>query len=108
MKMKDKLIGAGAVLLAFGGLGTAVAMASTSGATTPPAVVEQGDQTTPDVPGAEETPDPNEKADEAEAGDKADSNEQSANETESGTDADGPGGHEDPPGEVDNQQEGQN
>ncbi|MBK5290038.1 MAG: hypothetical protein JJE46_16410 [Acidimicrobiia bacterium] len=128
MNTKNKLIGAGAVLLAFGGLGTAVASASTADTTKPPTVqssvstknatteptsatdtdnVQQGDQTSPDAPGAVETPDPNQKADTPEAGDKADSSTESPTETESASDADGPGGHQDPPGQVDNQQEGQ-
>ena len=118
MNMKDKLIGAGAVLLAFGGLGSAAAFASPS---TTPAVqakasvksvaapepvsatdtdtTQQGDQTTPDVPGAAETPDPNEKPDSA---------TEAKDGTETGVDADGPGGHADPPGQVDNQQTGNN
>jgi len=122
MKMKDKLIGAGAVLLAFGGIGTVASFASAS---TPPAVhakasvkepvsatdtdtTQQGDQTTPDVPGAVETPDPNEKADTPTAGDTADSGTETKDATESTTASDGPGGHADPPGQVDNQQDGNN
>ncbi len=127
MNMKDELIGAGAVLLAFGGLGSAAAFASPS---TTPAVhakasvknvvtpepvsatdtdtTQQGDQTTPDVPGAVETSDPNEKADTPTAGDKADSGTEAKDGTETGVDADGPGGHADPPGQVDNQQTGNN
>ena len=125
MNMKDKLIGAGAVLLAFGSLGTAAAMAQTSGAaTSPPAAhapaaakaatpesvgttdtdtLKQGDQTTPDTAGtvgAPETPDANGKADSTK--------ETTAETPESSTASDGPGGHQDPPGQVDNQQEGQN
>ncbi len=122
MNTKDKLIGAGAVLLAFGGLGSAAAFASTP---TPPAVdakasvkqavapepvsatdndtTQSGDQTTPDVPGVAETPDPNEKPDAKEA-----PGTQTKDATETGVDADGPGGHADPPGQVDNQQDGKN
>ena len=122
MNMKDKLIGAGAVLLAFGGLGSAAAFASPS---TTPAVqakasvksvaapepvsatdtdtTQQGDQTTPDVPGAAETPDPNEKPDAKEA-----PGTEAKDATETGVDADGPGGHADPAGQVDNQQTGNN
>ena len=114
MRMKDKLIGAGAMLIALGGVGSVAAMAQTSGASTPPPAsapasptaqtpepvsptdtdtLQEGDQNTPDVPGAKETPDPNEKADSAK---------------ESATDTDGPGGHQDPPGQVDNQQGAKN
>lgn len=133
MKMKDKLISAGAVLLAFGGLGSAAAFASP---TTAPGVptkasvtkvaapepvgatdigtTQPGDQTTPDVPGVAETPDPNEKPDSPTAGDTADSGAEAKDVTEakdgteSGVDADGPGGHADPAGQVDNQQAGKN
>ena len=133
MNMKQKLTGAGAVLLAFGGLGSAAAFASSS---TPPAVhakasvtkavapdpvsatdsgtTQSGDQTTPDVPGVAETPDPNEKPDakEAPGTETKDTKEAPGTEakdaTESGADADGPGGHADPPGQVDNQQDGKN
>lgn len=120
MNMKDKLIGAGLVLLAFGPLGSAAAFASSS---TPPAVqvktsvkkavapepvsatdndtTQSGDQTTPDVPGAAETPDPNEKPDAKEA---PGTETKDANETGS----DGPGGHADPLGQVDNQQDAKN
>ena len=120
MNMKDKLIGAGAVLLAFGGLGSAAAFASTP---SPPAVhtkttvkqavapdpvsatdndtTQSGDQTTPDVPGVAEAPDPNEKPDAKEA---PGTETKDANETGS----DGPGGHADPAGQVDNQQGGKN
>lgn len=38
MRLHRKLIGSGAVLLALGGIGTATALAQTSGASTPPAV----------------------------------------------------------------------
>ena len=120
MNMKDKLIGAGAVLLAFGGLGSAAAFASTR---TPPAVqvktsvkkavapepvsatdndtTQSGDQTTPDVPGTAETPDQNEKPDAEEA---PGTETKDANETGSA----GPGGHADPLGRVDNQQDAKN
>ena len=70
MRLQRKLIGSGAVLLALGGIGTATALAQTSGASTPPAVhapaakettpepvsapdtdnIQEGDQTTPDAP----------------------------------------------------------
>jgi hypothetical protein len=66
--------------------------------------VQEGDQTTPDVPGAPEAADPGEKP----GAEKAGTEKESATETESATDSDGPGGHADPPGNVDNQQEGQN
>jgi hypothetical protein len=106
MFVKHKLAGAAAVLVALAGFGTATAMAQTS--TTPkPTVsapapepvagpdtdtVQSGDQTTPDVAGA--------------AGKEATTPE-SANGTETGAPSDGPGGHEDPPGNVDNQQQGE-
>ena len=131
MNMKDKLIGAGAVLLAFGGLGSAAAFASMP---TPPAVhakasvkkavapgpasatdtdaTQSGDQTTPDVPSVAETPDPNEKPDakEAPGAETKDAKEAPGVETKDAaeTGADGPGGHTDPPGQVDNQQDGKN
>ena len=131
MNMKDKLIGAGAVLLAFGGLGSAAAFASSS---TPPAVhakasvkkpvapdpasatdndtTQSGDQTTPDVPGVAETPDPNEKPDakEAPGTETKDAKEAPGTETKDATEtgADGPGGHADPPGQVENQQDAKN
>ena len=142
MNMKDKLIGAGLVLLAFGPLGSAAASASSS---TPPAVraettvkkavapepvsatdkdtTQSGDQTTPDVPGATETLDPNEKPDvneapgtekpdakEAPGTEKPDVNEAPGTETKDAieTGSDGPGGHADPLGQVDNQQDAKN
>jgi hypothetical protein len=116
MRLQRKLIGSGAVLLALGGIGTATAMAQTSGASTPPAVhapaakatttepvsaadtdnVQQGDQTASDAPAAK-------------GGAKADSTSETetAGESETGP-SDGPGGHEDPPGNIDNQQTGEN
>ncbi len=131
MNMKDKLIGAGAVLLAFGGLGSAAAFASTP---TPPAVhakasvkravapepvsatdndaTQSGDQTTPDVPGSAETPDQIEKPDAKEASgtETKDAKEAPGTETKDAneTGSDGHGGHADPAGQVDNQQDGQN
>lgn len=125
MNMKDKLIGAGAVTLAFVGLGSAAALASTSSTSPRPAVhapaspkateptsatdtdqIQQGDQTSPDVPGANDQADTGK--DTPEANDTADTGKEAAGEKESGVDADGPGGHQDPPGQVDNQQDGQN
>ena len=129
MRMKDKLIGAGAVLLAFGGLGSAAAFASTPRAVqVKPAVkkavapepvsatdidtTQSGDHTTPDVPGAAETPDPNETPDvnEVPGTEKPDVNEVPGTETKDASDtgSDGPGGHADPTGQVDNQQDGKN
>ena len=135
MNMKDKLIGAGAVLLAFGGLGSAAAFASTP---SPPAIhakttvkqavapdpvsatdndtTQSGDQTTPDVPGVAEAPDPNEKpdvpgvAETPDPNEKPDVNEAPGTETKDAneTGSDGPGGHADPAGQVDNQQGGKN
>jgi hypothetical protein len=115
MDLKHKLVGAGAALLAVAGLGTATAVAQTSGPSTPPTRVspqatvtapepahapdtdnvQQGDQNAPDAP---------------ETGDKADSAEktQSADGNETGEVADGSGGHQDPPGNIDNRQSGQN
>ncbi len=131
MNMKDKLIGAGAVLLAFGGLGSAAAFASTPSpaavhaktsvkkAAAPEPVsatdndtTQSGDQTTPDVPGVAETPDPNEKPDanEAPGTETKDAKEAPGTETKDAkeTGSDGPGGHADPAGQVDNQQDGKN
>ena len=131
MNMKDKLIGAGLVLLAFGPLGSAAASASSS---TPPAVraettvkkavapepvsatdkdtTQSGDQTTPDVPGTAETLDPNEKPDakEAPGTETKDTKEAPGTETKDAieTGSDGPGGHADPLGQVDNQQDAKN
>lgn len=115
MQLKSKLLGSGLVILAAGGIGTATAMTQ-SGASTPPAVhapmksttpksdanapdtdtVQQGDQTSPDVPNAK-------------ASEKAGAAGEAENSPESETGAsDGPGGHQDPPGNVDNQQTGEN
>jgi len=116
MQLKNKILGSGLVILAAGGIGTATVMAQASGASTPPAVhapakavtsesdgngsdtdnVQQGDQTSPDVPAAKASPKAG-AADESESG----------SESETGA-TDGPGGHEDPPGNVDNQQTGDN
>jgi hypothetical protein len=112
MQLKSKLLGSGLVILAAGGIGTATAMAQ-SGASTAPAVhapakatasepvsspdtdnVQQGDQTSPDVPAATKA---------GEAGGES----EKASESENAP-SDGPGGHEDPPGNVDNQQTGNN
>ena len=49
MKIKDTLIGAGAVLLAFGGLGATAALAANSTPSNPPAV---------DAPASPKTPEP--------------------------------------------------
>ncbi|MDQ1521567.1 MAG: hypothetical protein QOI55_2640 [Actinomycetota bacterium] len=118
MHLKHKLVGAAAVLACLGGLGTATALAQTSSPTKAPSVVtpksatpeptsavdtdnvQQGDQTPPDAPAAAGA----EKA----TSEKAGAETESTTETESATDADGPGGHQDPPGNVDNQQEGNN
>ena len=119
MRLHRKLIGAGAVLLGLGGVGTATVLAQSSGASTPPAVhapaakattpepvnapdtdnIQSGDQTTPDAPAAKTAT----KAASTETGTES----ESATETETGP-SDGPGGHEDPPGNVDNQQTGEN
>jgi hypothetical protein len=53
--------------------------------------VQEGDQTTPDT-GAEA---------------KAEAAGETESETESGTESDGPGGHEDPPGNVDHEFDGE-
>ena len=109
MKRTQKLFAIGATVVGFGGVG-AIAAAAQTPTTTKPAVVtpapaaekdtvQQGDQTTPDVPGAAETPDPAEKA--TEPVDKTEA-------PESATANDGPGGHADPVGStVDHQFEGQ-
>lgn len=117
MHVKSKIIGSGAVLLALGGIGTATAMAQASGAAAPPALhapaakaatlepvaatdtdnVQQGDQTTPDAPAVAKS---DTKA-------SSSSESESAGESETGP-SDGPGGHQDPPGNVDNQQTGEN
>ncbi len=59
--------------------------------------VQSGDQTTPDSPAAG-------KASES----KTSENAPESGTSESSTPNDGPGGHADPPGNVDNQQQGQN
>ena len=116
MQLKSKLLGSGLVILAAGGIGTATAMAQ-SGASTAPAVhapakattsepvtspdtdnVQQGDQTSPDVPAATKA---SPKTGEAGA------ESENASESENAP-SDGPGAHEDPPGNVDNQQTGNN
>lgn len=58
--------------------------------------VEQGDQTGPETPDTTEAPD-------SESGGETGTE----SDTESETDSDGPGGHEDPPGNVDHQFEGE-
>jgi hypothetical protein len=65
--------------------------------------LQQGDQTTPDVPGAAEIPDPSEKPTTSAA---TTSGEKPAT-SETATANDGPGGHQDPPGNVDHQFDGQ-
>jgi hypothetical protein len=114
MRLTHKLIGAAGVALAFAGVGTTAAIAG-AGASSPPALkpavrtatvtpadtdnVQEGDQTTPDVPGAAESPEPAAKTTAVKV-------KSAATETESPSD--GPGGHEDPAGaNVDHQFEGQ-
>ena len=118
MRFQSKLIGSGAVLLALGGIGTATALAQTSGAATPvkrapvakattpePVVtpdtdnIQSGDQTTPDAPAA--------KAGPAAASTETANESESASESETSP-SDGPGGYADPPGNVDTQQTGEN
>jgi hypothetical protein len=64
--------------------------------------LQEGDQTTPDVPGAAEAPEAADAAEPAEAKDAAEAPEAK------GTEADGPGGHADPEGQnIDHQFEGE-
>jgi hypothetical protein len=103
MNRTRKLLAIGATVVGFGGAGTVAAVAQTSTSTKPAVVtpapskdadtLQQGDQTTPDVPGAAETPDPAEKVATA-AADPA----EKAGTAETETANDGPGGHQDPPG----------
>jgi hypothetical protein len=130
MDLKHKLVGAGAALLAVAGFGTATAAAQTSGpsapashgspsavVTTPEPVhgadtdnVQQGDQSTPDGPETDHAERTDGKADAPETGDQADPAEtnQSGGGAGTGDVTDGSGGHQDPPGNIDNQQSGQN
>jgi hypothetical protein len=111
MNRTRKLLAIGATVVGFGGAGAVAAVAQTS-TTTKPAVVtpapaetdtvQQGDQTTPDVPGAVEKADPAEKPGTPEAG-----TAEKPGTSETGTANDGPGGHADPPGNVDHQFDGQ-
>jgi hypothetical protein len=116
MNPTRKLLAIGATVVAFGGVGAIAAVAQTSTTTKPapvtstpstpsadPDKLQQGDQTTPDVPGATETPDPAEKSTAATSAVPA---EKSAT-PESETANDGPGGHSDAPGAVDHQFNGQ-
>jgi hypothetical protein len=87
-------IAAAIAVLAISGAGIAAA-ASPAPSTAAPAAADtdtltQGDQTTPDVAGAAEPPEP------AETGAEA-----------AGVEADGPGGHADAAGTVDNQFDGE-
>ncbi|HEV7523989.1 MAG TPA: hypothetical protein VGP92_03450 [Acidimicrobiia bacterium] len=111
MNRTRKLLAIGATVVGFGGAGI-IAAAAQSSTTTKPAVVtpapakdgdtvQQGDQTTPDVPGASETPEPAVKSATA----KATAAETPGTETETAND--GPGGHADAPGAVDHQFDGQ-
>jgi hypothetical protein len=113
MNRTRKLLATGATVAAFGGVGAVAAVAQTSTSTKPAVVtpapskdtdtLQQGDQTTPDVPGAAETPDPSEKPTTSAvttSGEKP-----ATSETETAND--GPGGHQDPPGNVDHQFDGQ-
>jgi hypothetical protein len=122
MRLQHKLIGSGAVLLALGGVGTATALAQASGAATSPAVhapaakattaepvegtdtdnIQSGDQTTPDVPAAKAT-----SLTKVSSSKASPSESESTTESETGP-SDGPGGHEDPPGDVQNEQTGEN
>jgi hypothetical protein len=113
MNRTRKLLAIGATVVAFGGVGAVAAVAQTSTSTKPAVVtpapsketdtLQQGDQTTPDVPGAAETPDPSEKPTTSAA--TAAGEKPATSETE--TTNDGPGGHQDPPGAVDHQFDGQ-
>ncbi|MDQ1456576.1 MAG: hypothetical protein QOH28_2196 [Actinomycetota bacterium] len=128
MRLTHKLIGAAGVALAFAGVGTTAAIAGAGASSSPaikPAVqtaaptaadtdnVQQGDQTTPDVPGASESPDPTAKtasatvkaAPVAPEPTTAETEKPAASETESPSD--GPGGHEDTGTNVDHQFDGQ-
>lgn len=126
MDLKHKLVGAGVALLAVAGFGTATAVAQTSGPSTQPSNVspqatvttpepahaadtdnvQQGDQNTPDTG---ETDHADGKADAPETGEQADTADkaESADGNETGESADSSGGHQDPPGNIDNQQSGQ-
>jgi hypothetical protein len=98
LKIK-RMAATGIVVLMMSALGGVALASSSSDPQNAPAVseaataadtdsVQEGDQTTPDT-GAEK----------AEA--------ESAGETESATESDGPGGHEDPPGNVDHEFDGE-
>jgi len=113
MNRTPKLLAIGATVVAFGGVGAVAAVAQASTSTKPSVVtpapskdtdtLQQGDQTTPDVPGAVETPDPSEKP--ATSAASTSGEKPAASETETAND--GPGGHQDPPGNVDHQFDGQ-
>jgi hypothetical protein len=113
MNRTRKLLAIGATVVGFGGVGAVAAVAQTSTSTKPAVVtpapsnetdtLQQGDQTTPDVPGAAEIPDPSEKPTTSAA---TTSGEKPAT-SETATANDGPGGHQDPPGNVDHQFDGQ-
>jgi hypothetical protein len=101
-KIRGALIAAAAVLM-IGGANSVFAGSPAPAPVAPGASVsevepagadtdnlQEGDQTTPDVPGEADA-----AGEAAEAG------------AETGTEADGPGGHEDPAGEVDHQFDGE-
>jgi hypothetical protein len=113
MNRTRKLLAIGATVVSFGGVGAVAAVAQNSTSTKPAVVtpapakdtgtLQQGDQTTPNAPGAAETPDPTEKPTTSAAttaGEKP-----ATSETETAND--GPGGHQDPAGNVDHQFGGQ-
>jgi len=102
MKIK-RMAATGIVVLMMSALGGVALANSSSDPQNAPAVseattaadtdsIQEGDQTTPDT-GAE--------------GAKAESVGEAESATESGTESDGPGGHEDPPGNVDHEFDGE-
>lgn len=97
-----RMAATGIVVLTMSALGGVALASSPSDPQNAPAVseattaadtdtIQEGDQTTPDT-GAEA---------------KAESAGETESATESGTESDGPGGHEDPPGNVDHQFDGE-
>jgi hypothetical protein len=113
MNRTRKLLATGATVVGFGGIGGVAAVAQTSTSTQPAVVtpapskdtdtLQQGDQTTPDVPGAAEIPDPSEKPTTSAA--TTSGQKPATSETETANDR--PGGHQDPTGNVDHQFNGQ-
>ena len=118
MQNKTKVVVA-SVAVALAGM-AAIGATSASATQTPPRTahtvsvatadkdtLQQGDQTTPDVPGApdtEEAPQTGSAADTKDANGASESASESAGE--SAAQSDGPGGHADGPGNVDHQSQG--